>query len=361
MDFQVDLRDLPVDMSAPVLVTGATGYVASWIVKGLLDAGVIVHAAVRDPNNTAKVEHLLKAADGSPGTLRLFASDLMREGSYKQAMQGCQTVIHTASPFVRAVRDPQRDLVDPAVNGTRNVLRTANDVDTVERVVLTSSVAAMIGDAQDILRLPGRTVTEETWNTTSSLTREPYSFSKTLAEKEAWRVAEAQDRWRLVTVNPGLVIGPALNAEPTSESFNIARQLISGEARFGAPRIAVAVVDVREVAYAHVAAAFLPETEGRHLVVAESTDIVDLARRMLPAYGERFPLPRRAVPKFLAVAFAPATGLERGYLRRNIGFDLRGDTTKSRKMLGVRYRPAQQSMEEMLDQLAQAEALRAQH
>ncbi|MFF9854230.1 NAD-dependent epimerase/dehydratase family protein [Streptomyces litmocidini] len=356
MDIQADLGDLPVDTSAPVLVTGATGYVAGWIVKDLLDAGVTVHAAVRDPDNTAKVRHLLEAADTSPGTLRLFASDLMREGSYQEAMQGCRIVIHTASPFIRTVRDPQRDLVDPAVHGTRNVLQTVNDVDTVQRVVLTSSVAAMIGDAKDILRLPGRTVTEETWNTTASLTREPYSLSKTLAEKEAWRIAKAQDRWRLVTINPGLVIGPALNPDPTSESFNIARQMISGEARFGAPRIAVAVVDVREVAYAHLAAAFLPEAEGRHLVVAESTDIVDLSRRLLPAYGERYPLPRRAVPKPLAVAFAPAVGLERGYLRRNIGFDLRGDTTKSRKSLGVRYRPAQHSMEEMLDQLAQAEA-----
>ncbi|MFI9123096.1 hypothetical protein ACIGW0_27505 [Streptomyces bikiniensis] len=73
------------------------------------------------------------------------------------------------------------------MHGTRNVLRTANDVDTVERVVPTSSVAAMIGDAVDILSVPGRILKEESWNTTSSLTREPYSFSKTPAEKEAWR------------------------------------------------------------------------------------------------------------------------------------------------------------------------------
>lgn len=171
----------------------------------------------------------------------------------------------------------------------------------------------MTGDAKDVVRLPGRTVTEETWNTTSSLTREPYSFSKTLAEKEAWRIEQGQDRWSLVTINPGLVIGPALNADPTSESFSIARQMVSGQARFGAPRIAVAVVDVREVAYAHLAAAFLPKAQGRHLVMAETTDIVDLARRLLPAYGARYPLPRRAVPKPIANAFAPASGLERGF------------------------------------------------
>ncbi|RGD56395.1 NAD-dependent epimerase/dehydratase family protein [Kitasatospora xanthocidica] len=351
MDTRVDLGDLPVDTSAPVLVTGATGYVAGWIVKGLLDAGATVHAAVRDPGNTDKVRHLLAAADASPGTLRLFASDLLQDGSYREAMQDCRTVIHTASPFIRTVRDPQRDLVDPAVHGTRNVLNTATEVASVERVVLTSSIAAMVGDAQDVQRLPGRIVTEETWNTTSSLTHEPYSYSKTLAEREAWTIAQAQDRWRLVTVNPGLVIGPSLNPDPTSESFAIARQMASGEARFGAPRIALAVVDVREVAYAHLAAAFLPEAKGRHLVVAETTDIVDLGRRLLPAYGATLGLPRRAVPKPLAVALAPVIKLPRAYVRRNIGFDLRSDTTKSRRALGVRYRPAQQSMEEMVGQL----------
>lgn len=351
MDTQVDLDGLPVDTSAPILVTGATGYVAGWIVKGLLDAGATVHAAVRDSGSTDKVRHLLDAAEASPGTLRLFASDLLRDGSYAEAMRGCRIVIHTASPFVRSVRDPQRDLVDPAVRGTRNVLGTAGGTESVERVVLTSSVAAMIGDAQDIRTVPDRTVNEETWNTTSSLTHEPYSLSKTLAEKEAWRIAESQNRWRLVTVNPGLVIGPALNAAPTSESFTVVQQMISGRMRLGAPRIALTVVDVREVAYAHLAAAFLPGAEGRHLVAAESTDIVDLARRLLPAYGARYPLPRRAMPKALIVALGPLAGLQRPYLRRNIGFDLRTDTTKSRRALGVRYRPAQQSMEDMLDQL----------
>ncbi|MEU6577515.1 NAD-dependent epimerase/dehydratase family protein [Streptomyces sp. NPDC046805] len=357
MDTQVDLSDLPVDASAPVLVTGATGYVAGWIVKGLLDAGVTVHAAVRDPRNTGKVRHLLDAADASPGKLRLFQSDLLRDGSYAEAMQGCRIVIHTASPFVRSVEDAQRDLVDPAVRGTRNVLGTANETGSVERVVLTSSFAAMIGDAEDLLKVPGRIVTEETWNTTSSLTREPYSYSKTLAEKEAWLMAGAQDRWRLVVINPGLVIGPALNADPTSESFTIAKQMASGQMRMGAPRIALTVVDVREVAYAHLAAAFLPDAQGRHLLAAESTDVVDLGRRLLPAYGSRYALPRRALPKALAVALAPAAGLERGFLRRNIGFDLRGDTAKSRHALGVRYRPAQQSMEDMFDQLVQSGTL----
>ncbi|MER7305195.1 hypothetical protein E5082_22940 [Streptomyces griseoluteus] len=195
-------------------------------------------------------------------------------------------------------------------------------------------------------------MTEGSWNTTSSLTREPYRYSKTLAKLEAWRIAQEQNRWRLVTVNPGLVIGPVLNSAPTSESFTIARQMASGRMRCGAPRIALTVVGVREIAYAHLAAAFLPDAEGRHLLAAESTD-VDLARRLLPAYGS-YPLPRRDLPEPLAVALAPAAGLERGYLRRDIGYDLRVDTTKSRRELGVRYRPAQASMEEMFAQVVGA-------
>ena len=343
---------LTVDTSAPVLVTGATGFVAGWIVKGLLDAGVTVHAAVRDPAAATKVGHLLAVAEAAPGELRLFASDLLAEGSYAEAMRGCRVVIHTASPFVRSVRDPQADLVDPAVRGTRNVLGTAGRVDGVERVVLTSSIAAMMGDAADIRDAPGGILTEDCWNHTSSLTHEPYSYSKTLAERAAWEIADAQRRWRLVTVNPGLVIGPSLNRAPTSESFAIARQMAGGQLRFGAPRVALAVVDVRDVAYAHLAAAFRPDAGGRHLLVAESTDIVELGRRLIPAYGARYPIPRRAVPKALAVALAPLVGQQRDFLRRNVDVPLRVDTTRSRR-LGVRYRPAQQSMTEMFAQLVE--------
>lgn len=103
----------------PVLVTGATGFVAGWLVKRLLEEGFTVHAAVRDPSNAPKTGHLTALADGLPGTLELFAADLLEDGSYAEAMAGCAVVFHTASPFTSKFTDAQRDLVDPAVQGTR--------------------------------------------------------------------------------------------------------------------------------------------------------------------------------------------------------------------------------------------------
>ncbi|MDG2245593.1 MAG: NAD-dependent epimerase/dehydratase family protein, partial [Flavobacteriales bacterium] len=137
------------DKSKPVMITGATGYVAGWLVKRLLGEGITVHAAVRDPNNKKKVEHLDKLAKETGGTINYFKSDLLDAGSYVKAMEGCEVVFHTASPFVIDVKDPQKDLIDPAVKGTENVLETANNTPSVKKVVVTSSCAAIYTDAID--------------------------------------------------------------------------------------------------------------------------------------------------------------------------------------------------------------------
>ena len=158
-----------VDTSSPVLVTGATGYVAGHIIQRLLEAGVTVHAAVRDPTRKEKLKFLSELAEHLPGEIKYFKSDLLDEGSYCEAMQGCSIVFHTASPFTIDVKDPQKDLVDPAVLGTRNVLEEASRTDSVRRVVLTSSCAAIYGDNADCRAAPGGILTEEAWNTTSSL------------------------------------------------------------------------------------------------------------------------------------------------------------------------------------------------
>lgn len=348
---EVDLAGIEIDTTSPVLVTGATGYVASWIVAALLDAGVSVHAAVRDPDNQTKVGHLLKAAEDAPGTLTLFRSDLLEEGSYTEAMQGCAIVFHTASPFVRNVADPQRDLVTPAVEGTRNVLDSADQVPTVRRVVLTSSIAAIYTDATEAEQSPDGKLREDAWNITASLEYEPYSYSKTLAEHEAWRIADAQQRWQLVVINPSVVIGPALNAKPTSDSFSIVKQLGGGDMRFGAPRLALSVVDVRDVARAQIAAAYLPQASGRNIISGSDTDLLRLGYMLLPDFADKYPLPRWTLPKPLFWAVAPMVGVARRYVTGNVNHVLQMDNTKSRRELGMSYRPVADSLTEMFAQM----------
>ena len=343
------------DTSAPVLVTGATGYVAGWLVKTLLEAGLTVHAAVRDPENNSKIKHLIDLSDASPGTIRFFRADLLEPGSYAEAMAGCQVVFHTASPFTTNVKDPQKELIDPAQIGTRNVLEEANRTPTVKRVVLTSSCAAIYTDASDCANAPGGMLTEDIWNTTASLDYQPYSYSKTVAEQEAWNIAKAQSQWDLVVINPSLVIGPALNSNPTSESFSIVRQLGNGTLRAGAPRVGFGVVDVRDLAQAHFAAAFTPGAKGRHIISAHNTDLLALGQSLLAKYGDRYPLPRKALPKWLVWLIGPITnGVPRPFITRNVNVPWRADNSKGIRELGMQYRPLQASMEAMFEQMIQS-------
>ncbi|MCP9480379.1 NAD-dependent epimerase/dehydratase family protein [Shimia sp. CNT1-13L.2] len=342
---------MQIDTTSPVMVTGATGYVAGWIVKGLLDAGLTVHAPVRNPQNLGKVQHLLKMAENSPGTLRLFKADLLDEGSYAEAMQGCAIVFHTASPFSVNVKDPQTQLIDPAVKGTRNVLAEASRTDSVKRVVLTSSCAAIYTDAIDCATAPNGTLTEDIWNTTASLEYQPYSYSKLLAEKAAWEVANDQSQWDLVVVNPSLVIGPATNQSPTSESFNIVRQIGDGTMKAGAPRAGIGLVDVRDLAQAHIAAAFTPEAEGRHIISGHNSNLLEMGLALQSKYGDLYPLPKKALPKWLVWLVGPLSGIPRKFVSNNVNVEWRADNSKGKRTLGVTYRPLRESMEDMFTQM----------
>ena len=344
---------MQMDTSSPVMITGATGYVAGWIVKNLLEAGVTVHAPVRDPNNAEKVRYLNALAENAPGSIRYFQADLLDEGSYADAMAGCAVVFHTASPFRTGVTDPQKELIDPALLGTRNVLEQANRTSSVRRVVLTSSCVAIYGDNIDLQRTPDGMFTEEIWNTTSSLKHQPYSFSKTVAEQAAWKIAEAQDRWRLVVINPSLVLGPGINPYATSASFDLIRQLGDGTMKAGVPDFRIGVVDVRDVAQAHIAAAWLPDAEGRHIVSGHNTTFPALARTLLDKYGEAYPIPRRTMPKWLVWLMAPIVNkdMTRTMVSRNIGHPWIADNAKSKEALGITYRPLEESMTEFFQQL----------
>ncbi|MGI9085021.1 MAG: NAD-dependent epimerase/dehydratase family protein [Aeromicrobium sp.] len=341
-----------IDRSTPVLVTGGNGYIASWLVKDLLEDGIDVHATVRDPSNADKIGHLTRMAEDAAGTLTLFTADLLHEGSFDEAMDGCELVIHTASPFViSGIKDAQRDLVDPAVMGTRNVLESADRVTSVKRVVLTSSVVSIHGDAVDIEQAANDVFTEDDWNTTSSVTHQPYNFSKVEAERAAWEIAGAQDRWDLVVINPGFVLGPSLTTASDSASLSTMRQFVDGTLRMGAPALELGVVDVRDVAKAHVKAGYTPGASGRHICVSRSMSMLDMGEVLAENFGRRSSFPRRELPKFMVWLAAPTAGITRRYVAANVGHPLRFDNSRAREDLGMEFRPVETTVAEHFQQL----------
>lgn len=338
---------------SPVLVTGATGYVAGWLVKRLVEEGVTVHAAVRDPENAEKIAHL-KALDGAhPGSIKYFKADLLDEGSFDEAMAGCEIVFHTASPFTSKITDPQRDLVDPAVKGTRNVLEAVNRTPSVTRVVVTSSCASIYGDAIDVAQSKDGILTEADWNTTSRLDHQAYSFSKVEAEKAAWALADAQDRWKLVTINPSLVLGPGVAKQQTSESFSLIKQLGDGTSKAGVPKFEIGVVDVRDVAEAHLLAGYLENAEGRYITSEKTMSFLEIGGALRTAFGDAYPFPKGTIPKWLIWLVGPFINkvYAREMIAKNMGHPWQADNSKSRRDLGLEYHSGAAAVVEMFQQM----------
>ncbi len=229
------------------------------------------------------------------------------------------------------------------------MLEQANKTASVKRVVVTSSCAAIYTDAIDTVNAPGGEITEKDWNTTASIDYQPYSYSKTLAEQKAWEINKAQSRWEMVTINPSLVMGPALNAgSVTSESYNILKQIGDGTLKAGAPRLSLGLVDVRDVAEAHFQAGFNPSAKGRYITSAHNTNLLEISQSLLPKYGQDYPLPKRSLPKWLLVLVGPIVNkaFSRKYIRNNVNIPFKANNSKIRKELGIEFRPLKESMED---------------
>lgn len=347
--------DQIIDKTKPVMVTGASGYIANWIVKLLLEAGCTVHGTVRDPANEKSVGPLKKIAAAAPqGTLRLFKADLLDKGSFDAPMAGCEVVIHTASPFVvRGFKSAHEALIRPAVEGTRNVLEAVDRTASVKRVVLTSSVAAVYGDCADMRKIPRGYFTEDDWNFSSSEDHQPYSYSKFLAEKEAWKIHDAQNRWRLVTINPGMVGGPALTKASASTSIDTMRALGNGRLWPAVPSMRLAWVDVRDVAQAHLEAAFRPDAEGRHLITNGEPTMLEIARILRKHFGSRYKFPLFEMPKFIIkwVAWIIDSSATPKFVEQNAEHPLKFDNSRSKQRLGLQYHPLEQMFVDHFQQL----------
>lgn len=350
-----------IDRSKPVLVTGGAGYIASWVVRYLLEDGISVRATVRNKSDSKKISHLLELAERFPGKLELYEADLLKEGSFLNAIQdkgGVELILHTASPFViDGIKNPQKELVEPAVVGTRNVLESANASSTVKRIVLTSSVAAVMGDNADALSFPNCRLSEANWNTTSSLNHQPYPYSKTLAEREAWRIADTQSKWDLLTINPSFVMGPSVSERADGTSVNFMLSMINGKFAPGVPDMTIGFVDVRDVAKAHILAGFTPSAKGRHIVSANTLKFLDVAKIIREKYGNRFPTPKSSLPKFLTYMIGPFFGLTWSYISRNVGISFELDHSYSKKDLGLNYRPIAETFVEHIEQILSSKML----
>jgi len=343
-----------IDADKPVLITGASGYMASWITRLLLEEGRHVKATVRNKSDKEKVGHLLRMGEEHPGTVELFEADLLKNGSFDAAMTDCELVIHNASPFqMFGIKDPQKELIEPALEGTRNVLTAANRTPSVQRIVLTSSVVAVYGDAIDIKSSPNEVFTESDWNITSSPTHRPYYYSKTVAEKEAWRIAGEQKQWDLVVVNPGFVLGPSLTNRTDSFSIAFMLSMMNGKYKRGVPDLYNGIIDVRDVAKAHLAAGTHSDASGRHILVADTLNLLEIANLLRKEYGN-YPLPKGNVPKFLLYLFGPFQGMPWKSIKLNVGIPIQFDNSYSRKDLGIEYTPVEKTLHDHAAQIIES-------
>jgi nucleoside-diphosphate-sugar epimerase len=309
----------------------------------LLERGYAVCGTVRDTDDSSRTEHLHRLAEKHPGELELLSASLLEPGSFDAAVSGAEAVLHMASPVLMQASDPQREIVDPAIRGTRNVFDSIERTPTVAKVVMTSSIAAIRDET-----IPPRTpLTEETWNESASLEHTPYPLAKTLAERDAWSRAEAlraNDRaLELITINPTIVLGPALAPIHARGSLGVCVELLRN--RFpGVPRLSISIVDVRDVARAHVEALERTDAHGRYILFNESLWVLEIADILRRRFPERR-LPRRVLPDWMMyVAAMFDRRLSWHYLRTHLGVRRLIDNAKARRELELSLTPIEDTL-----------------
>ncbi|ESW14162.1 hypothetical protein PHAVU_008G258000 [Phaseolus vulgaris] len=268
-------------MEKVVCVTGGSGAIGSWLVHLLLDRGYTVHATVQNLNDEAETKHL-QALDGASERLRLFQMELLHYDSVLEAIRGCAGVFHIASPcIVGQVQDPQKDLLDPAIKGTANVLTAAKEAG-VRRVVVTSSVAAIIPSPTWPGDVPKR---EECWADVELCKQKAlwYSLSKTLAEKAVWDFAK-ESGLDVVTVNPGIVLGEVIAPRLNASMLMLLRLLQGCDDTY--EDIFMGSVHFKDVALAHILVYENKSAAGRHVCVEAISHYGDFAAKVGELYPE---------------------------------------------------------------------------
>ncbi|MEJ2602899.1 MAG: aldehyde reductase [Gammaproteobacteria bacterium] len=331
-----------------ILVTGASGFIAMHCILQLLKKGFRVRGTLRSPSRETALRETFARHVDAGDRLSFHTADLMADDGWREAIEGCDAVLHVASPLPRTPPRHEDDLIVPAREGVLRVLRLASELG-VRRVVMTSSVAAVLyGHERD-----GSTVFDESSWSIPEKTAGAYEKSKTLAERAAWDFVESLPPGQppeLVALNPGLVLGPILD-EDYGTSGEAVRKLMRRELP-GCPPIGYAPVDVRDVADAHVRAIDVPEAAGKRFILAIDhawfSEIAGILDRHLRDRGYR--IPTRHLPGFalrLAALFDKTTRL----VVPEIGLRMDVSSERARRILGWQPRSLETMVEDMADSM----------
>jgi len=333
--------------SKPVLVTGASGFIAIHCIIQLLEQGYQVRGTLRSMNRESELRKTLAKFVQADDRLTFVQADLLEDAGWADAMRGCDYVLHVASPFPLGTPKDENDLIRPAREGTLRVLRAAAD-NGVKRVVLTSSNAAVsAGHPRAKTHFD-----ESDWSLPDSPTIDPYSKSKTLAERAAWEFMDNLPKGHsleLAVINPGLVLGPLPDTHQRT-SGELIQQLLSGKLP-GLARIQFTGVDVRDVASAHLAAMITPEAAGqRFICIGQQFWISEVAVILNQHFGARgYKVNTTLLPSWIIYIVALFIKPVRLTLR-SLDKETHVDTTLIRKTLNWKPR----SLEEMVVSMAES-------
>lgn len=332
-------------MTETVLVTGGTGFVAGWCIVGLLKRGYDVRTTIRSPAKEQVVRAAVARGGAPEEGLSFAVADLTADDGWDAAMAGCDYVLHVASPLGGPDPADRNAFVAPARDGTLRVLRAAVSAG-VKRVVMTSAAAT----ARPPLRLD--VVSDETmWADPSDPQFDAYRVSKILAERAAWDFMRREGgRTEFTTVLPGAVFGPVLSAE-TIGSVRIIEGLTQGRPPV-IPPLGFWVVDVRDLADAHIRAMTTPEAAGERFIAAgDFLWMADIARALRGGLGARGrKVPTRTLPAFLLRLLLPLLPQFRP-LALMLGRKFRLTSDKARRVLGFAPRPATTTVVECAESL----------
>lgn len=323
-----------------VLVTGGSGYIASFCIMQLLEAGYRVKTTVRSLKREPEVRAMLKRAEVDVGDRLSFAeADLLADDGWAQAAAGCRYMLHVASPLqIHEPKDPD-ELIRPAIEGTLRALRAARDAG-VRRVVLTSSFAAIGYGHQP----PVAIVDEANW-TNVEREKSAYIRSKALAERAAWDFIEREGQGlELAVVNPVVVLGPALGAD-NSPSLELIKLMLEGQIK-AVPNMMTGIVDVRDVADLHLRAMTDPAARGERFLALSGEflsmkEIADTVRSIGPA-GAR--APQKVAPNWLVRLAALFSANARRVAGPDLGRYRSATSEKAQRLLGWKPRSTRQTI-----------------